>query len=226
MFLSPPSTKIYPSKRHFISLLTKIYWFLVLPNLPHLCSCHNVCEGVIALVWKLHYSTFEVPGQDFHAEPRLLAQRPREADAVNDLERFHHGAHCLESAGDESLRPFGSGGDDIGELEEEGLTLPTAISFVLKCQLFVYVAGKLEKVEAKCPELLTQPLALFWVKPLTLELGRVEPNTNNDARRNSRPDFCCGFKDYTRTVLEADRIHISAEAYGANSNAHFASVIA
>jgi hypothetical protein len=74
----------------------------------------------------------EVTSQDFHTEPRLLAQRPREADAVNDLELSHHGAHCLEAAGDESLRLFESGGDDIGKLEEEGLTLPAAISFVLR----------------------------------------------------------------------------------------------
>jgi hypothetical protein len=164
MFLSFALASIHEDR----SLLTKIYWFLVLPNLPHLCSCHNVCESVIALVWKLHYSTFEVPSQDFHAGPRLLAQRPREADAVNDVERFHHGAHCLETAGDESVRLFESGGDDIGELEEEGLTLPAAISFVLKCQLFVRVAGKLEKVEAKCLELLTQPLSLWNSAELSL----------------------------------------------------------
>jgi hypothetical protein len=38
-------------------------------------------------------------------------------------------------------------------------------------KVFVRVAGKLEKAEAKCLELFTRPLALLWVKFLPLRLG-------------------------------------------------------
>jgi hypothetical protein len=45
---------------------------------------------------------------------------------------------------------------------------------------------------------------------LTLELGRVELNSDNEARRNSTPDFYCDFKGYTRAILEAAPILIVA----------------
>ena len=43
-----------------------------------------------------------------------------------------------------------------------------------------------------------------------MELGRVELNTDNEARRNSTPDFCCDIIHHTRKILEAVSILIVA----------------
>jgi hypothetical protein len=51
--------------------------------------------------------------------------------------------------------------------------LLAAISLVFKCHLLVRAAGKLDKIEAKFLELLTQLLSLLWVKSLALKLDRV-----------------------------------------------------
>jgi hypothetical protein len=74
----------------------------------------------------------------------------------------------------------------------------------------VSAAGKLDKIEAKFLELLTQLLSLLWVKSLALKLDRVELNTDDEAMTVPTPDFCCDFKDYTRDILEAASILIVA----------------
>ena len=170
----------------------------------------DVRQAEVRLVESLLNSARDLPAQDVTAEPRFLANGAGKTNAVDDAERLDHGADGLEAAGDVGLCLRQGGGDDFGEVEEEGFPLLGALFFVGKGQFFVGAAAELDEVEAVGFEGGAQGFAFFRVEALALELDAVEVDADHEGGGDALADGLGDFDGEAGAVFEAAAVFVGA----------------
>ncbi len=207
--LLPPSPHVLHKPLHIL-LPAQIHRLLILRNHPHLAPRRHIRQREIILVQPQFQRPFDLPAQDISSEPRLLARRPREAHAVDGLQRIDHGAHGLEAPGDVRLCLVQRGHNSLGEFEEEGFPLAGALALVHKPQLLVRAAAQLDEVEVGAFEARAEPFALVGVEAAGLEFDAVDFDPQHEVLGHAFVDRLGDFHDEARAVLEAAAVLVCA----------------
>ena len=195
-------------------LLAEIQRLLVFANHADLGPRRYVHDTKVVLVKTLLDGALHLAGKDISAQPRFLAHRAGESDAIDGFQRRDHGADGLKTAGNIGLN-FTKGGDDsFRKLEEKRLALLRALAFVRKRQLFISPAAELDEVKVVGLELRAQGFALFGVEALVLELDAVDFDAEDEGFRDALLDLVCDFHGQAGAVLEGAAVLVRAFVCG------------
>ena len=201
-------------KRLLELLAAHIQRLLVLADHPDQGPGGHVRDAEVAIVEALLDGALDLAAQHVGAEPRLLADGPGEADAVDGPEGVDHGADGLEAAGDVGFGLGKGGHDGLGELEEEGFALLGAVALVGEGEFLVGAAAQLDEVEVVGFEAGAEGFTFFGFKALVLELDAVDFDAEDEGFGDALLDFVGDFHDYAGAILEVAAVFIGTFVCG------------
>lgn len=197
-------------ERLLVLLLAKIKRLLDFLYHADLAASSHVGQSEVALVQTLLDSALDLPGEDFCAETRFLADGAGETDAVDCIEGIDHCADGFESAGDVGFGLAESGDDCFGEVEEEGFALLCAVFLMGERKFLVCSAAQLYEIKAVFFEAGAKLIGFFGFETTLLELDAVDLDADNGVFGDASADALGDFHDEAGAVGKGTTVLVGA----------------